>query len=206
MTAATNVEHPWERAYREYPKFASDFAWDHVCVVMERFPGRSVYEVGFGSGMNLLWARQHGWDEVAGCDVADTAVARARALLPGADLRLESIVDCSAPSARYDLVVDRAALSCLAPKDMKKALGQIRRILKPGGLFLFNPYGPEHTRPFPECMPPVTFWSKQDVMRLLPDARWEHLTFESIKAHCDDDPPEWDEHTFRVLVRKLGAS
>src|SRR4051794_16168529 len=99
---------------------------------MEPFPGERVYEVGFGSGMNLRWALDNGWTEAAGCDVAEPAVTAGHALLPGSDLQLESIVDCSAPSEHFDLVIDRAALSSLPAKPLKKAFAQIRRILKPG--------------------------------------------------------------------------
>ena len=193
----------WERAYQGYPAFAGTFAWQHVVDVLKAYPGDRVYEVGFGSGANLAWARENGW-EVAGCDVADTALRIARELLSDADLRKESIVDCSAPSAHYDVVIDRAALSYLTPKDMKRAVSQIRRILKPGGVFLFNPYGVENTKPAPECMPPYTFWSVEDARRLFPNTKWELLSFKGIVNRHVGDPEGVNEHTLRVVVRRIG--
>src|SRR3954454_23974664 len=74
----------WDRAYDAYPKYAADYVWKHVVAVLETYPGERVYEVGFGSGTNLLWARQHGW-EVAGCEVAYAAFAQGRAMLRDAD-------------------------------------------------------------------------------------------------------------------------
>jgi SAM-dependent methyltransferase len=192
----------WDIAYEGFPAYAADFAWLHVTELFERFPGRRVYEVGFGSGSNLKWARDRGW-EVAGCDVAASAVACARRLLPGAPLFRESIVDCSAPSEHFDLVVDRAALTYLTPKDMKKALDQIRRILVPGGVFFFNPYGISQTRPFPDKMPPATLWRKDDAERLFPATKWELIESDSRTLHYLTDPPEWIEETLRILVRKL---
>ena len=192
----------WDIAYEAFPGYAGDFAWKHVTTLIEQVPGRRVYEVGFGSGTNLNYARQRGW-EVAGCDVAAAAVAKARRLLPGAPLFRESILDCSAPSEHFDLVIDRAALTYLSPKDLKKALVQVRRILVPGGVFLFNPYGDNHTRPFPDKMPPVTMWRRDDAERLFPATKWELLDSQTHRTLFADDPPEWVEETLRILVRKL---
>jgi SAM-dependent methyltransferase len=197
------IDPGWERAYQEYPRFASDFAWKDVIHTLEQFPGERVYEVGFGGGHNLLWARQHGW-EVAGCEIAETALQIASAKLPGADLKLESMVDCSAPSDSYDVVIDRAALTCLSPKDLKKALFHVRRILKAGGVFFFNPYGNLQTKPFPDVMPPVTLWEERAARRLFPDTKWETMLFEHVIVKYDEGPNGL-EHTYRIRVRKIGS-
>ncbi len=85
---------------------------------------------------------------------------------------------CSAPSEHYDTVIDRAALSSVSPNDLKKALFQVRRILKPGGVFLFNPYRVGHTKPFPSRCP---------------------------RRPCGNGKGEDAvEHTLRILGRKLG--
>jgi SAM-dependent methyltransferase len=194
------IDTGWERAYQEYPRFAADFVWRDVIDTLEQFPGERVYEVGFGGGHNLLWAHQRGW-EVAGCDIAESALAIARAKLPDADLRLESIVDCTAPGEYYDVVVDRAALTCLSAKDLKAALFHVRRILKPGGIFFFNPYGNLQTKAFPAVMPPVTLWEERAARRLFPDTKWEMMLFEHVMVEYEGFPGI--EHTLRVRVRKL---
>jgi SAM-dependent methyltransferase len=200
--AGRSVIDAWERAYEAHPQLASSFVFDHVATLLETYPGERVYEVGFGSGRNLLWAYEHGW-EVAGCEVASTALAIARALLPDADLRKESIVDCTAPSDHYDVVVDRAALSSLSPKDLKAAFFHVRRILKPGGLFLFNPYGVGHTKAFPEQMPAQTKWDPRAARRLFPDTKWEMVDFQNLFVKYQGDDEEAVEHTLRLLVRKI---
>ena len=191
----------WDRAYAAYPKYAADYAWKHVTALLEAYPGERMYEVGFGSGSNLMWARQRGW-EVAGCEVAYPAFASGRAAMRDADLRKESIVDCTAPSEHYDVVIDRAAMTYLTPKDLKKALFHVRRILRPGGVFLFNPYGTQHTKPFPDQMPPVTLWDAQDARRLFPDTKWEFLDFKNVSITYPDVPDAL-EHTLQYTVRKL---
>jgi SAM-dependent methyltransferase len=204
MADIVSVIDDWERAYRAYPRFAAWFTWQHVIDLLEAYPGERVYEVGFGSGSNLAWAHERGW-EVAGCEVAETPFRLGREKMPDADLRLESIVNCSAPSEYFDVVVDRAALSYLTPKELKQGLFHVRRILRPGGVFLFNPYGAKHTRPFPEVMPDVTIWDERDVRRMFPDTKWETLDFQSFMVQYDGDAPDHYEHTLRVIVRKLAA-
>ena len=195
----------WDRAYAAYPQYAADFVWAHVTEVLEAHPGERVYEVGFGSGMNLRWALEHGW-EVAGCEVAYAAFVLGKASLQGADLRKESIVDCSAPSEHYDVVIDRAAFQFLDAKDLKKALFHIRRILRPGGVFLFNPYSVLHTKAFPEQMPPQTLWDPQSARRLFPDTKWELLSFQNIVIRYNDDVDGATENTLRVVVRKRAGT
>lgn len=194
----------WDRAYEAFPGYAADYVWLHVSSLLEAFPGERVYEIGFGSGTNLQWARDHGW-EVAGCEVAYAAFAEGRARLRDADLRMESIVDCSAPDDYYDAVVDRAALTYLTPKDLKIALHHVRRIMRPGGVFLFNPYGKNHTKPFPDRMPPVTMWDSQDARRLFPDTKWDLLDFKDIMLSHPDDADDVIENTLRYIVRKIGS-
>ena len=195
----------WQRAYEAYPAFAAKHSWSFVTDVLETYPGERVYEVGFGSGSNLFWARAHGW-EVAGCEVADTALNIAKFNMPEGDFRKESIVDCSAPSGSYDVVIDRAACSNLSRKDMERAVTQVWRILKPGGVFFFNPYGDEHTRPFPDCMPPQTYWKVEDARRLFSDDEWELLSFEGFVNQYVGDPEGIHEHTLRIVVRKIGGA
>ena len=85
---------------------------------------------------------------------------------------------------------------------MRKAIGQVRRILKPGGVRLFNPYGARHTWPFPEGMPPVAMWDEQSVRRLFPDTKWEMLDLQHACGGKERDGELLVEHTLRVLVRK----
>ena len=43
----------WDRAYETHPDYAADFVWAHVVEVLEAHPGERVYEIGFGSGLNV---------------------------------------------------------------------------------------------------------------------------------------------------------
>jgi SAM-dependent methyltransferase len=191
----------WDAAYASHPTLAAEFAYDFVAELLGTYPGERVYEVGFGSGMNLAWASAHGW-EVAGCEVAETALVLGRANLPDADLRKESIVDCSAPSEHFDVVFERGVMSSLNPSDLKKAVAQIRRILKPGGIFFFNPFATEHTKPFPPLLPPQTKWDMVGMRRIFPDVKWETLDARKVILKYKEDLDGEVEATLRIVVRK----
>jgi SAM-dependent methyltransferase len=109
-------------------------------------------------------------------------------------------LECTAPSDHCDVVVDRAAMSSLTAADMERALVQVRRILKPGGLCLFNLYGERHTRPFSDHIPPQTLWSTDALWTLFADG-WEFVESSSHPIHYLDDPEGVIEHTYRNLVR-----
>jgi SAM-dependent methyltransferase len=194
----------WERAYQEHPELAGGHAWPDVADVLQRYPGERVYETGFGSGANLLWARANGW-EVAGCEVAPTPFAIASRLLPGADLRRESVTECSAPNDYYDAVIDRAALTCLAPDDLTTAFAHVRRILRPDGVFLFTPYGTRNEAPFPEQMPDPFAWDLDSAGALFANAQWEMLTAEDVFLTYRDGEQSWRLHTLKIVVRKIAT-
>jgi SAM-dependent methyltransferase len=194
----------WERAYGAHPELAGSNAWPDVADFLQHYPGARVYETGFGSGVNLLWARQNGW-EIAGCEVAPTPFAIASRLLPGADLRRESVTECSAPDGHYDAVIDRAALTCLAPEDLNTALAHVHRILKPGGVFLFTPYGAQNEAPFPEQMPEPFTWDLDSARLLFSAAHWELLEAQDVFRMYRDGDQSWRLHTLNIVVRKASA-
>lgn len=142
----------WEAAYRSGHR--QDYPWD--CVVSfvfraapEGIERRDVHilEVGFGSGSNLRFAAGEGFS-VAGIEASATAVdtAKARFAADGldGDLRRGSFTDLPFPDASFDLIIDRAALSCAPRADIALAVGEIGRVARPGARFFFNPYADDH--------------------------------------------------------------
>jgi len=107
-----------------------------------------ILEVGFGAGNNLWFAAREGF-QVAGVDASASAVAcaqrRFREEQLAGDLRLGNFVELPFESGVFDLAIDRAALSCCGRSDAGRAVAEIRRVLKPGGRFLFTPYSASHT-------------------------------------------------------------
>jgi SAM-dependent methyltransferase len=150
LTGSAGSRSTWNDAYSaDGPPLArSPYAF--VASFLFRFgpPGRSaadttVLELGFGSGANLAFAAHQGF-QVSGVDVSDIAVEAAHALfaregLTG-DLRRGEFFPLPFDDATFDLAFDRAAMTYVEKPLAAEAIAEVRRVLKPGGRFLFNPY------------------------------------------------------------------
>jgi SAM-dependent methyltransferase len=105
-------------------------------------PGATVVDIGCGTGMDLmLAARAVGpTGKAIGVDMTEAMAARARAAARAmrfahVDVRLGDALDLPVDSASADFVITNGVLN-LAP-DKRQAFGEVFRILKPGGEFLY---------------------------------------------------------------------
>lgn len=144
----------WDAIYRS--GHSVRYPWDAVVTFVFRHAPRDrprhevrILEVGCGSASNLWFAAREGFS-VTGIDGAADAIAAARRrfaddglesdLRVGDFTRLEDLGDAS-----FDLVIDRGSLTCCGRSAARGAIAAIRRILRPGGCFYFNPYSDRHT-------------------------------------------------------------
>ena len=101
-----------------------------------------VLEIAIGTGLNL--AHYPGEVRVTGIELSpamlDRARERAAALGREADLRVGDATALEVPDASFDTVVSTFTL-CSIP-DPAAAVGEVRRVLRPGGRFVFA----EHVR------------------------------------------------------------
>jgi 2-polyprenyl-6-hydroxyphenyl methylase/3-demethylubiquinone-9 3-methyltransferase len=103
-------------------------------VLAEARPGERVLDLGCGAGRFVAALRDAGADPV-GVEIAEAALERARAVAPGADLRLLE-QDGSIPleHGAVDLVWCSEVLEHVA--DGAHLLQEARRVLRPGGRIL----------------------------------------------------------------------
>ncbi len=105
-------------------------------------PGESVLDVGCGTGALAIAAgKQVGSaGEVCGVDPSPEMVARARrkAAKAGVDVRFETAAAQALPfpDARFDAVLSCLVLHHVSEGGRPQAIGEISRVLKPGGSFL----------------------------------------------------------------------
>jgi SAM-dependent methyltransferase len=95
-------------------------------------PGSRVLEIGFGNGAFLAYARFRGWN-VVGLEVNADLVGNARRAGYDAvcDDRLEQFADHA-----FDLVAAFDVLEHVPQHDMLRFLGEVKRVLRPGGFFV----------------------------------------------------------------------
>lgn len=142
----------WEPLYAA-GRHDNHWPWDAVVTFLaqaEQFLGTNelrVLEVGCGTGSNLLAAKGRG-HSVAGIDVSKTAIATARERLgisSETDLHVGDFTLLPWLDSSFDIVIDRGALYCATPDQLRDAVVEITRVLERGGLFYFNPYSTTHS-------------------------------------------------------------
>jgi SAM-dependent methyltransferase len=99
-------------------------------------------ELGCGAGPNLIWLAQKGMT-VSGVDIAPTALRLARQNLERAgcsgrigSLVEGSVVDVPFPDASFDGIVEACVFQHLNREERAKAFAEVRRLLRPGGVFV----------------------------------------------------------------------
>jgi len=173
----------WEKGYAR--GHAQRYPWDCVVSFVYKYaPGDiprneiEILEVGCGTGSNLWFAAREGFS-VAGIDGSWSAIGYARRRFWKEDLEGDFRVGDFTTSLPFQdeafhLAIDRGALTSCSLSEGKKAIDEIKRVLKVGGRFLFNPYR--------STMEPSTlfFYSLNDVYRVLEG--WHILSFQDIRT------------------------
>lgn len=153
MSDARSFDPVWEEKYAA--GHGSRYPWDAVVSFVFRHAPRDrprgevrVLELGCGTGANLWFAAREGF-RACGVDASASALAAARARFEaeGLSVELKQADFTSLPfaDASFDLVVDRAALTCCGTAAMQRALGEAARVAVPGGRLLFTPYAASHS-------------------------------------------------------------
>lgn len=136
-------------------------------------PNSTVVDVGCGTGTTaLLLARERPGCRVEGIDIDEIKIHRANALF--AKAKREHLVRCHICSAenlavrlgrgRYDVVVSTHSFHHY--RDPRRALRQIRAILKPGGQLLLSELEP----PYGETVDDCPRYSLRKISALVADA------------------------------------
>jgi SAM-dependent methyltransferase len=131
----------YESVWADAPADPEPWAWERrrALLLSEARAGERVLDLGCGAGRFVAALRDAGADPV-GVEIAEAALARARAVAPGADLRLLAD-DGSIPleHGSVDLVWCSEVLEHVA--DGAHLLQEARRALAPGGRILVTvPY------------------------------------------------------------------
>lgn len=101
-------------------------------------PGVRLLDAGCGAGLLPLLASLRG-AEVSACDASAALVSIARERLHDADVREADLESLPWDEARFDAVTSVNAIFYAA--DMEVAMGELRRVVKPGGRVVVTAWG-----------------------------------------------------------------
>jgi len=174
-------------------------------------PPARMLELGCGNGMSSFLMARKGY-EAHGVDIAPTAVAWARERFAAAGLAgafHEGNV-CAMPffaDGSFDIVFDGSCLHCIVGEDRARCLGEVRRILRPGGVFVVSSMcGPPKSNeakarfdPKTGCLmedgkPYRTLKPLADLVREVSDAGF------AVQGHGLSINPWWDHVTMTCRI------
>ena len=154
MNETSEVDAFWEKRYSEGHQ--QHYPWDVVVSFVFRYAPKNtdhrqirLLEIGCGTASNLWFAAREGFS-VAGLDASQSAIQSARRRFDeeglSGDLQVGDFTKgLPWKSNSFDFVIDRAAVTYADDYGLVKVLGELNRVLKPGGHGLFNLYADTHS-------------------------------------------------------------
>lgn len=147
----------WEERYRaedgEYEWFLS---WNEAATNLNRYVSgaKAALNLGCGNSPMAQEMLESGVESVLSIDVSPTVIEKMKKKYEGNEKLSWAVMDCTeleCPSDEYDLVVDKGTLDALYCSDhaqdvVAKTLSEIRRVLKPGGMFIDISFGAPASR------------------------------------------------------------
>jgi SAM-dependent methyltransferase len=107
--------------------------------------GGSLLDAGCGTGGFLARARELGtFDRLCGFDVSAEAVELAREAVPEAEVRVAPLDVIPFGDDEFDLAVSLDVLQHVLEDALDRGLGELRRVLRPGGALLVRTNGARH--------------------------------------------------------------
>ncbi|HBA89281.1 MAG TPA: hypothetical protein DCZ75_15235 [Geobacter sp.] len=102
---------------------------------------QSVLDLGCGAGRTTFHIKKV-TERVIGVDLSEVLIASAQANHPGVDFRVMDAGDLKFADGSFDVVVfSNNGLCYVHPEEKRlKAIREIRRVLKPGGIYIFSSF------------------------------------------------------------------
>ena len=226
----------WDEKYDQ--GFYQHAPWDAVVQAIFRQTPKDIpreeikiLEIACGSGSNICFAAGMGFD-VTGIDASQKAVDLARRNFTGKGLaaRIDwgDFTRLPYEEASFHMVIDRCGISHTGFGMAEKAIGEARRVLKPGGIFFWIPFSDRHSsaasgrqgdkedagRVYGGLRVDIDagdivgngqacFYNQGDIQRMLPPDLWkleimEHMEYCNVLRPLRSVYAEW-----RVTARKI---
>jgi ubiquinone/menaquinone biosynthesis C-methylase UbiE len=160
----------------------------------------SLLEIGAGTGQDSLFFRDHGF-EMTAIDLSEEMIKYC--VEKGLNAKVMDFYQLEFPDGSFDAIY---AMNCLlhVPKvDIDKVLVEIKRVLKPSGLFYMGLYGGSNSEGIWEddwCDPPRFFaFYTDEAIQSVVKKHFELVDFKTV-------PLEQDKPHFQSIILRKGVS
>jgi len=99
---------------------------------------RKLIDLGCGPGQTTRFLFEAGVENIVGTDVAPLMVQKAKQLNPSLHFEVADMLNLTYPDNTFGSAVAFYSIVHFTETELKKALSEIKRILKDGGQFLFS--------------------------------------------------------------------
>lgn len=134
----------WNQIFKKYGKvfFESQEDMPKIAAIFKRHKVKKVLDLGCGSGRQMVFLAKKGFS-VYGFDIAEEGIKIAKDWLKSekleADFKIGSIYKKLPYSDNFfDAVISTHAIHHGKIEDVRKAIGELHRVLKPDGLIFIN--------------------------------------------------------------------
>jgi len=137
----------YDRVFRIFMGRAHDAFRDRVLELAAPKNGERVLDAGCGTGLTALRiAQRHPGCAMHGIDISPNMIAAARRSAEekglAVEFRVGSITALPYPDAAFDIVITNIMFHHLDLEEKRKAVGEVARVLVPGGRYVSAEFGP----------------------------------------------------------------
>ena len=182
-----------------------------------------ILEVGCGTASNLWFFALEGFD-VYGIEGSAAAIETAKNRFQEdditGDLRVGDFTSLPFEDETFDLVIDRGALTCCGTQDMRIAIKEIHRCIKPNGKFLYTPICDNDTSASSgeeshdgvrinisegsfQGVGQIRFVSKDEIEMFVPKEDWNILSIHKEESTDHLTPAKIVTAHWRVIAQKI---
>jgi SAM-dependent methyltransferase len=134
----------WDQYFRELRQTGNDLDWEGLwtgpfLAPLREAAARTILELGCGTGNDAARLAREGYS-VTAVDLSAEAIARAQARFgPGVSFLIADVaLPLPFPDCSFDAVMSNVALHMFPDSVTRSVFAEVRRLVRPGGLFLFH--------------------------------------------------------------------
>ena len=119
--------------------------WDSMKLLLPKFDGKRLLDIGCGYGWHCIYAMEHGAEMAVGVDISQKMLeeARAKTTYPNVTYLCTAMEEMNFPSESFDIALSSLALHYTP--DFEAVVQKVRSFLVPGGQFVFSVEHPVFT-------------------------------------------------------------